>query len=129
MFEFIKRLFNKQKIVLKKVEDSSTEDDTALSREEFLSLKRKAKQQAKSMVKTKFIVGKWYYFKSKQYPYELKKFVYTVNRQIVNKVIVKPLFDNTEFNETLNSIDCKKYHIKYEPGLVVLSMNLNWRQI
>lgn len=124
MFEFLKKVFSK-KASQEIKEEVPVEKE--ISREEFLLLKRKAKRKAKRSVKKKFVVGNHYYFKSKAFPFELKQFIYSVNRQVVNKVIVKPLFDNDLYTEFLSVADCKRYHIKYEPGLVILSMNLNWR--
>ena len=98
------------------------------------SLRRKNKRE----IGKKFVVGKKYFLKVRSVTnykhvykiYELKKFIYSINNRTVNVVVMKRLNGeedehlNTTF--TLNRTDCAKYHIKYEKGLQVFPMELNW---
>lgn len=95
-----------------------------------------AKQEAKKQIKTKFIIGHIYrlayrandkYYKQKTF--KLIKFIYTINNNPVNILILKSL-DNEHYHKfSLNKNECLKYHIKYQPGLEVYPMNLNWIDI
>mgnify|MGYP003298680730 CR=1 FL=1 len=88
------------------------------------------KQEVKEKVKTKYVVGDIYSLsiksrdnsKSIRKTFELKKFIYTINEEEVNILIMKQLSGPTSMMFTLNKEDCKKYHIKYEEGLQVFSM-------
>lgn len=94
------------------------------------------RRRNKRELKKKFIVGKKYFLKVRSITnnhtykiYELKKFIYSINNRTVNIVVMKRLNEvedemNTTF--TLNRTDCAKYHIKYEKGLQVFPMELNW---
>lgn len=95
------------------------------------------RRKNKKLIKKKFIIGKKYFLKVKSVTdfehiykiYELKKFIYSINNRSVNVVIMKRI--NGEDGEisttfTLNRNDCAKYHIKYEKGLEVFPMQLNW---
>lgn len=90
--------------------------------------KREIKQQAKAEIKKKFIVGQTYYLKSNKIKreYILKKFIYTINETVVNIVIMKQIAGPFNAIYTLNQYDCRRYHIKYEEGLQVFSMQMNW---
>lgn len=95
--------------------------------------KRAAKREAKEKIKTKFIIGHIYRLayrtNSKYYTqktFKLIKFIYTINNTPVHILIMKSL-DNENYHKfSLNKNECLKYHIKYQPGLEVYSMNLNW---
>ena len=54
------------------------------------------------------------------------KFVYSMNDTETNILILKQIYGPKGTMYTLNRHDCKKLHIKYEPGLQVFSMLLNW---
>lgn len=94
------------------------------------------RRRNKREIGKKFIVGKKYFLKVRSITnnhlykiYELKKFIYSINNRTVNVVVMKRINDtddetNTTF--TLNRTDCAKYHIKYEKGLQVFPMELNW---
>ena len=94
------------------------------------------RRRNKRKIGKKFIVGKKYFLKVRSITnnhlykiYELKKFIYSINNRTVNVVVMKRINDtddetNTTF--TLNRTDCAKYHIKYEKGLQVFPMELNW---
>ena len=59
--------------------------------------------------------------------FEVKKIIWSVKNQPVNVLILKQL-SGINTNMSLNKNDCKKYHIKYEPGLQVYSMSLNFNK-
>lgn len=95
--------------------------------------KQEAKRKAKKQIKTKFITGHIYklayrtndkYYK--QRIFKLIKFIYTINNEPVYILIMKSLDDEHYHKFALNKNECLKYHIKYQPGLEVYSMNLNW---
>ncbi len=98
----------------------------------------KVRRKNKKEIGKKFVVGKKYFLKVRSVTnfnhiykiYELKKFIYSINNRTVNVVIMKRINgeDDERFNTTftLNSTDCAKYHVKYEPGLQVFPMELNW---
>lgn len=90
--------------------------------------KRRIKQQAKDEIKKKFIVNAVYYLKNNKIKreYILKKFIYTINETIVNIVVMKQISGPKNDIFTLNRYDCLRYHIKYEEGLQVFSMSMNW---
>lgn len=96
--------------------------------------KQDAKNNAKALVKKKFVVGNKYMLKQKSVcgskeivkKYICKKFIYTVKDEILNILILKQIDGPRGTIFTLNRNDCKRYHIKYEPGLQVFSMEFNW---
>lgn len=96
--------------------------------------KQKAKNNAKALVKKKFVVGKKYMLRQKSVcgsreiikKYVCKKFIYTVKNELLNILILKQVEGPKGTIFTLNRNDCKRYHIKYEPGLQVFSMEFNW---
>lgn len=58
--------------------------------------------------------------------YVLKKFIYNVKNVAVNVVIMKQLTGPRSTTFTLSKTDCIRFHIKYEEGLQVMSMAMNW---
>lgn len=96
--------------------------------------KQDAKNNAKALVKKKFVVGKKYMLRQKSVcgsreiikKYICKKFIYTVKDELLNILILKQVEGPKGTIFTLNRNDCKRYHIKYEPGLQVFSMEFNW---
>lgn len=118
-------------IETKEVKQNETEEYN--NNKKFVdSVRRRNKRE----IGKKFIVGKKYFLKVRSITsnhlykiYELKKFIYSINNRTVNVVVMKRINDtddetNTTF--TLNRTDCAKYHIKYEKGLQVFPMELNW---
>ena len=94
------------------------------------SPKQRSKRTAKERVGKKFKVGDTLYLDSKKRVFILKKFIYTLHTDVVNVLIVKPVsFTPTEAVDTLTRIDCRKYHIKYEPNLFVMPMNMPWHKL
>lgn len=120
-----------------KDKDQITENETALVpiEEPPVELsKQDAKNAAKAQVGKKFVVGKVYMLRQKSVcgskeivkKYVLKKFIYTSKSEFLNVLILKQIDGPIGTIFTLNRNDCKRYHIKYEPGLQVFSMEFNW---
>lgn len=106
-----------------------TENETTANESTPKSLsKREIKQQAKAIIRKKFYIGETYYLKSStiKRQYILKKYIYAIRDDIVNIVIMKQISGPIGKIYTLTPHDCLNYHIKYEPGLQVFSMSLNW---
>lgn len=93
------------------------------------------KVSPKSQKKTvKFIVGEQYKLRSKsvigektqEKIYICKQKVHQIENCVINAVIMKQI-SGPQYNiYTLNKNDCKMLHVKFEPGLQVLSTELNW---
>ena len=81
----------------------------------------------------KFTIGGIYYiypFSNRRLKktYVLKKYIYTINEEEVRAVIMKQIAGSTTGKKyTLNRTDCLMLHLKYEPGLEVFSMDLDWK--
>ena len=96
--------------------------------------KRDYKNEAKAKVKRKFKLGDLISLKIKSKGgskeiikgFKVMKFVYSMNDSETNILILKQIYGPKGTMYTLNRHDCKKLHIKYEPGLQVFSMLLNW---
>jgi hypothetical protein len=58
--------------------------------------------------------------------YKVIKYIYTMNRIETNILILKQIYGPQGHIYTLNAHDCRKLHIKYQPGLQVFPMNMNW---
>jgi hypothetical protein len=61
--------------------------------------------------------------------YVVKKTVYTILDKEVNIVIMKQLSGPQSNKFTLSKEDCLKLHLKWEEGLEVFSMELDWKLI
>ena len=96
--------------------------------------KQKLKKQEKKKINKKFIIGDTYILRSKRVKgckqtvkeFIIKKYIYTINDEPVNVVIVKQVSGDMSNIFTLNRNDCKKLHLKFEEGLQVYPMELNW---
>lgn len=96
-------------------------------------LKQIAKVKAKESVSNKYKIGDILVLRGKIRDgskrlvkvFEVKKIIWSVKSQIVNVLILKQL-EGPNNNRSLTKDDCKKYHIKYEPGLQVYSMNIGF---
>lgn len=95
--------------------------------------KKQSKNAAKDAVKVRYKVGDYVLLRSKirdgsnkvVKKFEVKKVIWSIHEHPVNILILKQ-FEGPNNNQSLNKDDCKKYHIKYEPGLQVYSMMLNF---
>ena len=93
-----------------------------------------AKHKAKNRIKTKFKIGRYYYQRIKPkdgspnivIKYQCVKTIYSIKDIEANIVIMRQLtpYDGRKF--TLDRQECQKFHIKYEPGLEVWPMEINW---
>lgn len=59
--------------------------------------------------------------------YVLRKTIYTILGCEVRIVIMKQVSGDAYKKYTLNRSDCIKYHIKFEDGLEVFPMDMDWR--
>lgn len=100
--------------------------------------KQKLKNDVKHDLGKKFTVGETLILKTKvkglskiiKKEFIVKKFIYTVNEQNVSILILKRVngsdTDDMNMRFTLNVNDCKTLHVKFEHGLEVWPMCLNW---
>ena len=96
--------------------------------------KHKLKAKLKEEIPVKFIVGNKYMLRYKQKfsriiiqrTYLIKQIIWCIDLVPVQAVIVKPLDGQYDSRLCLNIHDCERLHVKYEPGLKVMSMKLNW---
>ena len=92
------------------------------------------KHRAKNKIKTKFKIGRHYFlrFKPKDgsanviIEYQCIKTIYSVKDIPLNIVIMKQLTQYPSKKFTLDRYECEKFHIKYQPGLEVWPMEMNW---
>lgn len=118
---------------LQKIENERIEEAIRQEREAIFN-KAEFKRKTKSEINKKFVIGKEYSLrfrpnKSSKYivkSYICKKFIYTMRDTVLNAIIVKQVSGPSEMIFTLNKDDCKRLHIKYEDGLQILSMKLDW---
>lgn len=99
--------------------------------EKQVSEKTKLKRQEKKKINKKFVVNHIYHLRTKlnnenRKIFVLKKFIYTINDLPVNILILKQLSGEKNKIFTLSREECKILHIKYEDGLQVWPMDLNW---
>lgn len=98
--------------------------------------KAKSKNEAKNAVKVRYKVGDLLILRGKikdgsepvVKKFEVKKVIWSIHANPVNILILKQI-EGINNNRSLDKNDCKKYHIKYEPGLQVYSMMLNFSKI
>lgn len=101
---------------------------------EAKNITQSSRTEAKKKVHRKFKVGDLISLKIKSIcgskevirGFKVKKCVYTMNNQEMNVLIVKQIYGPEGRMFTLNRRDCEKLHVKFEPGLQVFSMFLNW---
>lgn len=95
--------------------------------------KQNLKNDIKSKINVKFVIGDKYLlqYKNKKLnkTFILKKFIYCVNDEPLNIVIMKQINGPLSTRYTISKADCLKFHIKYEKGLEVFSMKLNWKHL
>ena len=98
--------------------------------------KKLSKNEAKSSVKVRYKIGDHLILRGKikdgseriVKKFEVKKVIWSVHSNPVNILILKQ-YEGPNNNRSLDKNDCKKYHIKYEEGLQVYSMMLNFSKI
>ena len=97
-------------------------------------VKYKAKHEAKRNMKKRFKIGKRYILRIKPKDgsrevimgFQCKKFIYTMNDMPMNIVIMKQVYGEEGKKYTLDRNECLKFHVKFEPGLEVWPMSMNW---
>ena len=110
------------------------EDNNSTTVNSSYKLKNIAKNKAKRSINKRFKVGGRYFLHLKSRDgsryilkeYICKKFIYSLNDNIMNIVIMQQVAGEVDKKFTLNKNECKQFHIKYEPGLEVYSMDMNW---
>jgi len=98
-----------------------------------LEIKQELKRKSKEEINKKYQIGKTYYTRIKSKcgsesitkEYKLIKYVYTIRNIVTNSLIVKQISGPQGKIYTLTKHDCKILHVKFEPGLQILSMELN----
>ena len=101
-----------------------------------LRKKKWSKNEAKASVKTRYKIGDHVILRGKikdgseriVKKFEVRKVIWSVHSNPVNILILKQI-EGPNNNRSLDKNDCKKYHIKYEEGLQVYSMMLNFSKI
>lgn len=110
------------------------EDNNSTTVNSSYNLKNIAKNKAKRSINKRFKVGGRYFLHLKSRDgsryivkeYICKKFIYSLNDNIMNIVIMQQVAGEVDKKFTLNKNECKQFHIKFEPGLEVYSMDMNW---
>lgn len=95
--------------------------------------KKFAKDEAKSLVMTRYKLGDVVALKSKIRDgskkvikkFIVRKIIWSVNASPVNVLILKQI-EGPYNNLSMTKVDCKKYHVKYEEHLQVYSMFMNF---
>lgn len=113
-----------------------TEVKAGIDKAMTLRKKKWSKNEAKASVKTRYKIGDHVILRGKikdgseriVKKFEVKKVIWSVHSNPVNILILKQI-EGPNNNRSLDKNDCKKYHIKYEEGLQVYSMMLNFSKI
>ena len=113
-----------------------TEVKAGIDKAMTIRKKKWSKNEAKASVKTRYKIGDHVILRGKirdgsepiVKKFEVKKVIWSVHSNPVNILILKQL-EGSNNNRSLDKNDCKKYHIKYEEGLQVYSMMLNFSKI
>ena len=113
-----------------------TEVKAGIDKAMCLRKKKRSKNEAKASVKTRYKIGDHVILRGKikdgservVKKFEVKKVIWSIHSNPVNILILKQL-EGPNNNRSLDKNDCKKYHIKYEEGLQVYSMMLNFSKI
>lgn len=113
-----------------------TEVKAGIDKAMSLRKKKWSKNEAKASVKTRYKIGDHVILRGKikdgseriVKKFEVRKVIWSVHSNPVNILILKQI-EGPNNNRSLDKNDCKKYHIKYEEGLQVYSMMLNFSKI
>lgn len=114
----------------------SDEIKTAIDKAMSLRRKKISKNEAKEAVKIRYKIGDIVVLRGKIKDgsqrlikkFEVKKVIWSIKGKAMNILVLKQL-EGVNNNRTLDKNDCKKYHIKYEEGLQVYSMMLNFSRL
>lgn len=115
--------------------DITLDEVERINTHNIIAKKKKSKDEAKKLINRKFNVGDILLLRGKykdgsarnEKYFEVKKVIWSLKGQIVNALILKQL-SGTNNNMSLTKKDCVKYHVKYEPGLQVYPMNLDFKK-
>lgn len=96
--------------------------------------KHKAKHMSKREANKKFVIGGTYYQRIKPRDgskevitgYVCKKYIYSMKDIPMNIVIMRQVSGPEGKKYTLDKHECMQFHIKFEPGLEVWPMGINW---
>lgn len=114
-----------------------TLDETdAITKHNFIINKKNAKDEAKKKTDIKYKIGDILLLRGKikdgskrvVKKFIVRKVIWSVRTNPVNILILKQIEGDCN-NSTLSRDDCKRYHIKYEEGLQVYSMMMNFVKI
>lgn len=131
--EGVKQASEDLKKLLDDTEKAYREEKLAKPQNKY-SVKYVTKHRAKKKIKTKFKIGRYYFLRIKPkdgsadviIKYQCIKTVYSIKDIQINVVIMKQITPYQGKKYTLDKHDCEKFHIKFEPGLEVWPMELNW---
>lgn len=106
-----------------------------INKHNIIANKKISKDEAKKQIKKRYNVGDILLLRGKykdgskrnEKVFEVKKVIWSLKGQVINALILKQLSGNN-FNMSLSKGDCVKYHVKYEPGLQVYSMHMDFKK-
>lgn len=128
---------NSYKVYLLKLDNELTPKELELLQKyNDYCQKKISKDEAKSLVSTRYKIGDILMLKSKirngskknYKKFEVKKIIWSINANPVNVLILKQISGQVT-NMSMSKNDCKRYHIKYEENLQVYSMMMNFIKI
>lgn len=131
--EGLKQANEDLKKLLDGAENAYREEELAKPQNEY-SVKYITRHRAKRKIKTKFKIGRYYFQRIKPkdgsanivIKYQCIKTIYSVKDIPMNIVIMKQVSPYDSKNYTLDRHECEKFHIKFQPGLEVWPMEMNW---
>ena len=114
----------------------SLDETEAITKHNLIANKKSAKDEAKKKTDIRYKIGDILLLRGKIRDgskrvikkFEVKKVIWSVRTNPVNIIILKQIEGECN-NSTLSKDDCKRYHIKYEEGLQVYSMMMNFVKI
>lgn len=103
-------------------------------KEKSIETKRQSKNDAKKLIQYKYRIGDMFSLRYRTLHgdrisddvYQVKKVIHSIGPNIVNILIMKKIigeYDNDISRNMLTPNDCRIFHLKYEPGLMVFNMN------
>lgn len=97
------------------------------------NIEKNSKPEVKKKVR-KFKIGERYLIypmnnKKLRREFVVKKTIYNIKGKEVNIVIMKQISGSESTKFTLSKEDCLKFHLKFEEGLQVFSMELDWKLV
>lgn len=95
-------------------------------------IKDDLKKEFKKFKNIKFVRGQKYVIRHKQIRgvknpvYEIRQIVWCMDDYPICGLVVKQISGHNMNKSCMSVHDCKNLHVKYEPGLYIMSMFLNW---